>query len=204
MSMYSARSTIFPIAVCDPAIVCIHTSSPLPHLLLVLLSPTLLLDSMSGPWMHELADAEDAATEAAYTAAHHDDQVPPPMAKAAQVAQQPTAAPIQIDETPTEPATSPRHADPEVREWPGDLQLPTREHGPHPEPERYATRYVMNDGQWTPEEHEQVLRKALKQSMSMHGIEHRVKKLNEPTLHMLVKWKSGKPASKQQASKRIH
>ena len=41
-----------------------------------------------------------------------------------------------------------------LREGPVELQLPTREYGPHPEPERYPTRYVMNYGQWAPEEHE--------------------------------------------------
>ena len=33
---------------------------------------------MSGPWMQELADVEDAATEAAFNAAQTGDQVPPP------------------------------------------------------------------------------------------------------------------------------
>ena len=84
--------------------------------------------------MQELAEFEDAATEAAFNAAHQGDQVPPPVVKASQVAQEPAAAPIQVDDTPTEPATSPRHVDPEVREWPVQLQLRTREYGPHPEP----------------------------------------------------------------------
>ena len=85
--------------------------------------------------MQDLAEAEDAATEAAYNAAHDGDRVPPPMAKAPQVTHQPKAAPIQIDETSTEPATSPWNVDTEVREWAVDLQLPTRGYGPHPEPE---------------------------------------------------------------------
>ena len=71
-----------------------------------------------------------------------------------------TAVPISVEDTPTEPATPPRHADPAVREWAVDLQLPTREYDPQEEPERYATRFVVNEGQWAPEEHEQVLRKA--------------------------------------------
>ena len=118
---------------------------------------------MSTPWMAELAEVEDAAfvTEAALQAAQAGDQVPPPVTKAQPpVIQEPPAVPIPVEDAPTEPATSPRHVDPGVREWPVDLQLPTREYGPHPEPEHYATRFIVNDGQWTPEEHEQVLHKA--------------------------------------------
>ena len=108
---------------------------------------------MTTQWMAELAKVEDAATEAAFNAAQSGDQVPPPMAKAPpQVVQEPAAAPIQVDDTPMEPAISPRQVDPEARGWPVQLQLPSREYGPHPEPERYATRFIMNDGQWTPEE----------------------------------------------------
>ena len=73
-------------------------------------------------------------------------------------------APSSIDDTLTEPATSPRMTprmiDSEVQAWPVELQLPTREIGPREEPERYPTRCIVNDGQWTPEEHEEVLRKA--------------------------------------------
>ena len=57
---------------------------------------------MSGPWVQELADAEDVATEAAFQAAHMGDQAPP-VSKAAHP--QPTVAPSSIDDTPTEPAT---------------------------------------------------------------------------------------------------
>ena len=109
--------------------------------------------------MAELAEVKEAATEAAFQAVQAGDQVPPPVTKAQPpVIQEPPAVPI-VDDTPTEPETSPRHVDPAVREWPVDLQLPTREYAPHQKPERYATRFVMN-GQWTPEEHEQVLLKA--------------------------------------------
>ena len=40
-----------------------------------------------------------------------------------------------------------------------ELQIPTRgrEIGPREEPERYPTRFIVNDGQWTPEEHEEQL-----------------------------------------------
>ena len=98
--------------------------------------------------MQELADAEDVATEAAFQAAHMGDQAPP-VSKAAHP--QPTAAPSSIDDTPTEPATSPRTIDPQVREWPVEFQTPTKEIGPREEPEKYPTRFVVNDGQWTPE-----------------------------------------------------
>ena len=49
---------------------------------------------------------------------------------------------------------------PQVREWPLELQLPTREIGPREEPERHPTRFIVNDGQWTPAEHEEELHKA--------------------------------------------
>ena len=110
--------------------------------------------------MQALADVEDAATEAAFQAAQASDQAPPVTKAQPPVIQEPPAVPIPLDDSPTEPATSPRHADPAVHEWAVELQLPTREYGPCPEPERCATRFVLNDGQWTPEEHEQVLRKA--------------------------------------------
>ena len=69
--------------------------------------------------------------------------------------------PSSIDDTPTEPATSPRMLSSQVREWPMELQLPTGEIGPREEPERYPTRFILSEGQWTPEElHEVELRKA--------------------------------------------
>ena len=131
--------------------------------------------------MQELADVEDAATEAAFQAAQAGDQVPPSVTKAQPlVIQEPPAFPIPVDDTPTEPATSPRHADPGVRAWPVDLQLPTREYGPHPEPERYATRFVMND-----------------------GTEKHKKKLKEPIESVLKAWQIGEPVSMLWVSKHI-
>ena len=103
---------------------------------------------MSG-WMAEMADLVENAQTGAQA---------PPVFKAA--CPQPTVAPSPIDDTPTEPATSPRMIDPQVREWPLELQLPTREVGPREEPKKYPTRYIVNDGQWNPEEHEEELRKA--------------------------------------------
>ena len=50
--------------------------------------------------------------------------------------------------------------DSQVRECPVELQHPTGEIGPREEPERFATRFILNDGRWTPEEHEALLRKA--------------------------------------------
>ena len=47
-----------------------------------------------------------------------------------------------------------------VREWPVELQLPTGQIGPREEPEKYPTRFIVNDCDWTQEEHEKVLRKA--------------------------------------------
>ena len=113
--------------------------------------------SSTNSFQPELADVEDVAIEAAIQAAQTGAQAPP-MSKA--TPPQPTVAPSSIDDTLTEPATSPRIIDPQVREWPVELQLPTREIGPRPEPEVYPIRYIVNDGGWTPEEHVEVLRKA--------------------------------------------
>ena len=100
------------------------------------------LSSMSG-WMGEMADLVDAAQTGVQA---------PPVTKAAPL--QPTVAPSSIDDTPTETATSPRMIDLQARERAVEFQLPTREIGPREEPERYPTRFIVNDGQWTPEEHD--------------------------------------------------
>ena len=50
------------------------------------------------------------------------------------------AVPSSVEDTPTEPVTSPRNLDPPVREYPVEI-------GPHPEPEVYPIRHLMNDGQ---------------------------------------------------------
>ena len=119
------------------------------------------------------------------------------------VLQEPPAVPIAIDDTPTEPATSPRHADPSAQEWPVDLQLPAREYGPQEEPERYATRFIVNEGQWTPEEHEQVLRKAAQAVNVKYWIVKLEKKLREPIENMLKVWQIGEPELKLWVSKHI-
>ena len=62
-----------------------------------------------------------------------------------------------IEDTPTEPATSPRVTEVPVQRWAQELQLPTLEHGPREEPERFATRYILNDGTMTQEAHECVV-----------------------------------------------
>ena len=98
---------------------------------------------MSG-WMAEVADVVDAAQAGASA---------PPVTKAALPRSMMSSS---IDDTPMEPATSPRMLGSQVREWPMELQRPTREFGPGEDP----TRFIVNDGQWTPEEHEQELRKA--------------------------------------------
>ena len=70
-----------------------------------------------------MADVVDAA---------HTGAQAPPVSKAAPP--QPIVAPSSVDDTPTEPATSPRMIDPQAREWPLELQLPAREIGPREEP----------------------------------------------------------------------
>ena len=67
---------------------------------------------------------------------------------------------VSIEDTPTEPATSPRVTEVPVQRWAQELQLPTLEHGPREEPERFATRYILNDGTMTQETYDALLRKA--------------------------------------------
>ena len=127
----------------DLVIVCFHTSSTFQHPLRNCTSPPLLSSSMSG-WM---ADAAQAGAPA------------PPVTKAAPPRS--TMPSSSIDDTPTEPATSPRMIDPQAADpWAVELQLPTKEIGPREEPERYVTRFIVNECLWTPEEHEGQLYKA--------------------------------------------
>ena len=69
---------------------------------------------------------------------------------------------LSIDDTPTEPATSPRTMEVPVPRYVEELRLPTREIGPREEPERFVTRWMVNDGGWTVEEFDALLRKARK------------------------------------------
>ena len=67
------------------------------------------------------------------------------------------------DEVPTEPATSPRsqlYEVPALPDYVEELQLPSLEYGPRPEPERFATRYILNDGTMTQEAYEELICKA--------------------------------------------
>ena len=67
------------------------------------------------------------------------------------------------DEVPTEPALTPRsqHQDvPGSPRWVEELQLPSLEYGPRPEPERFAIRFILNDGSLPQEEYEELARKA--------------------------------------------
>ena len=67
------------------------------------------------------------------------------------------------EEVPTEPATSPRTQIQEVpvrRDYVEELQLPSLEYGPRPEPERFATRYILNDGTMSQDAYDELTRKA--------------------------------------------
>ena len=67
------------------------------------------------------------------------------------------------DEVPTEPALTPRSQLQDVPgspRWVEELQLPSLEYGPRPEPERFAMRYVFNDGSLPQAEYEELARKA--------------------------------------------
>ena len=86
---------------------------------------------MSG-WMADMAEAFDVP-EAAQA---------PPQSKASM----PSVCP---DDAPTEPATSPRTMEVPVRGYIHEIRLPTREYGPQEEPEKFVTRWVVNDGSYT-------------------------------------------------------
>ena len=105
----------------DPASVCFHApiasstkcTSKLAHLSL----PSILV--IMADWMNQMAIAVDEA-EAANARAQ--------------------------DEVPTEPALTPRsqHQDvPGSPRWVEELQLPSLEYGPRPEPERFAIRFIL-------------------------------------------------------------
>ena len=70
---------------------------------------------------------------------------------------------IPQEEVPTEPAITPRS---QLHDAPGstrtieELQLPSLECGPRPEPERFANRYILNDGSLPQQEYERLARKA--------------------------------------------
>ena len=102
-----------------------------------------------------MADAVDA----------HEAAQAPPTSKAAGPPSMPA---VSIDETPTEPATSPR-----LRPCPfylEELRLPTREIGPRDEPEKFVTRWLVNDGSYADEEFDARLRKA-RQTFNNHDME---------------------------------
>ena len=103
-------------------------------------------NSMSG-WIADMADAVDA----------HEAAQAPPVSKASGL---PSMPPVSIHDTPTEPASTPRVMEVPVQHGAQELQLPTLEHGPREEPERFATRYLLNDGTMTQEAHDALLRKA--------------------------------------------
>ena len=137
----------------DPASVCAFT-----HKLLAASSvpPSPSLLSVCPIWISDMADAVDE-----YEAAHA-----PPQSKAPMPA-------VYHDEVPTEPATSPRSQVVEVPVHPTyieELRLPSREYGPHPEPERFVTRWVSRDG-YTQEEWEAYFRKH-RQAWSNHDMEN--------------------------------
>ena len=94
-----------------------------------------------------MADAVDA----------HEAAQAPPTSKASCPPSMPA---VSIDDTPTEPATSPRTREVPFPRYVEELRLPTREMGPHEEPERFATKRMVNDGSYTDEEFDALLRKA--------------------------------------------
>ena len=98
--------------------------------------------------MADMAELVDAAEEAAPA---------PPLTKASPPESMST---VSIEDVPTEPATSPRMMEVPVPQWPQEVQLPTGMIGPQEEPEQFPSKFILNDGRWTAEEHEELLRKA--------------------------------------------
>ena len=94
--------------------------------------------------------------------------------------------------------------DPQVREIPVELQLPTREIGPREEPERYLTTFIVNDGFMSPEEHEEELRKAA-QACNQYAWNREAREEAEGTIKSSSEaWQNGRQKSKVEASKTIH
>ena len=107
---------------------------------------------MSG-WITDMADAVDA----------HEAAQAPPQSKASMPA-------VYQDDTPTEPATSPRVMEvPVLPRHIEELRLPGREYGPHEEPEKFATRWVTRGG-YTQEEWDAYFEKHRK-AWSNHDME---------------------------------
>ena len=73
------------------------------------------------------------------------------------------------DDTRTEPATSPRVIEVPVQGYIEELRLPTREYGPHEEPEKFVTRWISRDG-YTQEEWEAYFHKH-REAWSNHDME---------------------------------
>ena len=96
--------------------------------------------SMSG-WLADVADAVE----------EHEAATAPPQSKASMPR-------VCQDDAPTEPATSPRVMEVPSPRYVEELRLPTREYGPHEEPERFVTKWVARDG-YTQEEWEAYFRK---------------------------------------------
>ena len=69
------------------------------------------------------------------------------------------------------------------------------------EPERYPTRFIVNDGQWTSEEHERSSIRQLKLATTSNGIEKLVKKPKGNSKSSSAAWQNGSEKSKVEASK---
>ena len=97
---------------------------------------------MSG-WMADMAEALE----------EHEAGQAPPSSKTPMPA-------VPIDDAPTEPATSPRTTEVRIPDYVEELRLPSREYGPHEEPERFVITYILNHGTMSQEAHDALMRKA--------------------------------------------
>ena len=139
-----------------------------------------------------MADAVDA----------HESAPAPLMSKAPSPQSVP---PVSIEDTPTEPAASPRVMEVPVQRWVEELRLPTREIGPREEPEQFVTRWMVNDGRWTAEEFDALLckaRQAVNNDDMEREIEDAVQREKEAHERSIKEWEARLAAQEVHAALR--
>ena len=190
-SVYSACSILrSPFG--DPVIVCFHTSSSFQHPLRNCTSPPpsskfyVWLDGRDG-WCCWCSSDRSASASSDQSSTFTAD-----------------SGSIFIDDTLTEPATSPRMIAPQAEEWAVELQLPTKEilvHGRNLKGMLQGSSSMMVNG------HQKNMKgsytKHLKLGTTSNGIEKLVKQPKGNTKSSIAAWKNGKHRSKVEASKTI-
>ena len=204
--MYSACSMFSSIAVWWSSD-CVH--SHIQHFLASSKNsrqPNFPLDSMSGPWMQELADVEDVATEAAFQAAQMGDQAPPVSKTAPPALQEPMAVPSSVDDTPTEPATSPSQGGLTLKskngQWNFNFQHEKLVLVQNQKSIHVHMWWMMVNGQ--KKSMQLTSTRQHKLPIFVHGIKKLEKKPKGTIVSMLEAWQNSKTASKRWIFKPIH